>query len=181
MRGSRGRSVLVAGGLGVAGFGPAAFAAPVGVAPVAGAPPQAVTVDPSALRVLRLPGIDAEPTPGGDQSPAVAAGLFLTLPGAALHLDRIDELRAPIPSAEARAYAGLVASSAPLAGTLSVTEVALAVTTGPHSAPLCHHAQMERFTLQLAGSGAVLTGQRPIPGSENDTPGACPATSGPVR
>jgi len=165
----------------VAAGGPGLVAAPAVAAPSPVVAPVAVTVDPAALRVLRLPGIDAEPTPGGDQSPAVAAGLFLTLPGAALHLDRIDELRAPIPSAGARAYAGLVASSAPLSGTLSVAEVALAVTTGPHTAPLCHHAQMERFTLQLTASGAVLTGQRPIPGSESDTPGACPATSGPVR
>lgn len=143
------------------------------------AEPQSVFVDPAALRVLRLPAIEAQDTPGGDQSPAVAAGLFLTLPGAALHLDRVDELRAPIPTAEARVYAGLVASAAPLAATLSAASVPLDVTTGLAAAPRCHHATMERFTLTLVATGTVLRGQRVVPGTESETTGACPARPAP--
>ena len=134
-----------------------------------------IFVDPSRLRVVRMPGIAAEATPGGDKSPEVGSALFLTLPGSAVHLDRVDELRAPIPPSQARTFAGLVASAEPLVATLEASTGPLAVTTGTVSAPMCHRATMERFSLTLTATGTVLTGQRVLLGTETDVPGACGA------
>ncbi|GDX78281.1 hypothetical protein LBMAG42_00920 [Deltaproteobacteria bacterium] len=137
--------------------------------------PESIFVDPGQLRILRLPGVDAASTPGGDQTPALSGSLFLTLPGAALKLTGVDELRASIPAADARVYAGLLASGEPLIASLTSGPVSLAVTTGLAGEVKCHHAEMERFNLTLSATNTVLSGQRVIAGSESDTPGACPA------
>lgn len=139
------------------------------------APPESIFVDPSQLRILRLPGVEAASTPGGDQTPAMSGSLFLTLPGAALKLTGVDELRASIPAADARIYAGLLASGEPLIATLTSGPVPLTVTMGLAGSETCHHAEMERFNLTLSATNTVLTGQRLIAGTESDTPGACPA------
>ncbi len=139
------------------------------------APTESIFVDPGQLRILRLPGVDSASTPGGDQTPAMSGSLFLTLPGAALKLTGVDELRASIPAADARIYAGLLASGEPLIATLSSSSVPLAVTTGLVGEVKCHHAEMERFNLTLSATNTVLSGQRLIAGTESDTPGACPA------
>lgn len=137
--------------------------------------PESIFVDPSQLRILRLPGVEAASTPGGDQTPAMSGSLFLTLPGTALKLTGVDELRASIPAADARVYAGLLASGEPLVATLTSGPVPLAVTTGLAGEVKCHHAEMERFNLTLSATGTVLSGQRVIAGTESDTTGACTA------
>ncbi len=136
--------------------------------------PTTLFVDPKDLRILRLPGVEAMGTPGGDHSPAVGAGLFLTIAGAEVQLPGVDELRAPVPADGARTFAGLVASSAPLAATLVVTPADFAATVGDEPALRCHHARIEEIALTLSATGTELRGRRVIVGSETMTAGRCP-------
>ncbi len=138
------------------------------------ADPESIFVDPRDLRVQRLPGVDTASTPKGDQSPALAAGLFLSVSGRAVNAP-VEELRASISPDDARLYAGLLASAEPLAATLAREEAPFAATVGTAEAPRCHRARVERLTLTLVATGTRLQGQRPLPGSEVLTDGPCPA------
>lgn len=138
------------------------------------ADPASVFVDPHDLRIVRLPGVGAAGTPGGDSTPEVGAGLFLTIVGAKAGAAGVEELRASVDPADARTLAGLVASAEPLAATLAREEADFAATVGSPDAPQCHRARVERYTLTLIATGTALKGQRAVPGSETKTDGACP-------
>ncbi|MSQ01382.1 MAG: hypothetical protein EXR71_05740 [Myxococcales bacterium] len=141
--------------------------------------PTTLFVDPTDLRILRLPGVEAMGTPGGDHSPAVGAGLFLTLAGARVDLAGVDELRAPIPADSARTFAGLVSSAAPLIATLVISPADFAATVGDEPALRCHRARIEEIALTLSATGTEMRGRRVIVGTESTTPGRCPVVSSP--
>lgn len=135
--------------------------------------PATLFVDPKDLRILRLPGVDAMGTPGGDHSPTVGAGLFLTIAGARVDLVGVDELRAPIPADAARSFAGMVSSTAPLTATLVVTPADFMATVGDEPALRCQRARIEEIALTLRATGTELRGRRVIAGTESVTPGRC--------
>lgn len=140
-----------------------------------------LSLPPSGFRVVRVPDIGAELTPGGQAIPGANATAFLTFDAANLGVAEwtgFGELRAPLSADSARAGARVVASTEPISGMAVEQTEDVYVPRWDGTTENCDHYQFRVLKLAIsAGAEAEklhLAARIEVESARSTEPKACP-------